>query len=92
MSTQIFDKTGREIAVGDILKVFHFTGSRRKKYYMYKQVLRSHPLGKNNQLFFEVGHLNMTDEVYDIMLDGSTLLDYEIVQGLDDHHTRERNV
>ena len=30
------DKYGRTIEHGDLLKVFHFTGARRKKYYMYK--------------------------------------------------------
>ena len=34
----IRDKNGREIREGDVLKVFHFTGARRKRYYMYKLV------------------------------------------------------
>ena len=30
------DKNGREIEHGDVLKVFHFIGPRRKRFYMYK--------------------------------------------------------
>ena len=33
-----FDKTGKQIREFDVLKVFHFTGSRLKKHYMYKWV------------------------------------------------------
>lgn len=33
------DKNGRECRVGDLLKVFHFTGARRKKHYMYKLIM-----------------------------------------------------
>ena len=28
-----YDKTGREIMQGDILKVFHFVGRRNKRHY-----------------------------------------------------------
>lgn len=31
-----YDKNGKQILVGDLLKVFHFIGSRRKKHYMYQ--------------------------------------------------------
>ena len=31
-----YDKNGKQILVGDLLKVFHFRGARRKKYYMYQ--------------------------------------------------------
>lgn len=30
------DKRGRKIEQGSVLKVFHFTGARRKRYFMYK--------------------------------------------------------
>lgn len=33
-----YDKHGKEIHEFDLLKVFHFTGARRKKHYMYKWV------------------------------------------------------
>lgn len=44
--TQVYDKKGREIMVGDLLKVDHFIGSRNKKYYIYKLVVI-----KNKKLF-----------------------------------------
>jgi len=34
----IYDETGRQIKEGDYLRLFHFTGPRNKKYYMYKYV------------------------------------------------------
>jgi len=37
MINQAWDKKGLPIRHGDLLKVFHFTGARRKRYYMYKQ-------------------------------------------------------
>ena len=33
-----FDKHGKQIREFDVLKVFHFIGSRRKKHYAYKWV------------------------------------------------------
>jgi hypothetical protein len=30
-----YDKHGRQIHKGDLIKTFHFTGARRKKYFMY---------------------------------------------------------
>jgi hypothetical protein len=33
-----YDETGRPIQEFDVIRVFHFTGARRKKYYMYKWV------------------------------------------------------
>lgn len=33
------DKHGVEIKPGDLVKVYHFTGARRKKHYMYKWIL-----------------------------------------------------
>jgi hypothetical protein len=35
---KIFDKNGIEVEEFDLVKVYHFTGARRKKYYMYKWV------------------------------------------------------
>ena len=35
------DKFGRIIEEFDLLKVFHFVGARRKRYYMYKHVRRN---------------------------------------------------
>ncbi len=35
----MLDKNGRPIEEFDVLKVFHFIGPRRKKFYMYKVAL-----------------------------------------------------
>lgn len=37
--TPLRDAKGREIEAGDVLKVFHFTGARRKRHFMYKQAV-----------------------------------------------------
>ena len=96
----VYDKTGREIMVGDVLKVYHFTGARwRKRYYMYKQVHAQVTLGKLGNQYLFVAHLNMKadplhskDGGYHIALDGSVLEGVEIVQGLDWYHDRPRTI
>ena len=90
----VLDKNYRPILVGDILKVFHFVGARRKKYYMYKQVVGFQPYHPNK--FYQVSHLNMKnmnerDSNYPIRLSGERLEDIEIVQGaFGDHEDREK--
>jgi len=87
----VYDKTGREIMIGDVLKVYHFTGARRKRHYMYKQVIDQVTLGKappNQGEYLFVSHLAMKergqrDDGFHICLNGQILTDYEIVQGLD---------
>lgn len=71
----ILDKHGRMILPGDTLKIFHFTGPRRKRYYMYKYVQwEVHG-------FFRILHLNVRDEHFLMELDGKVHPDIEIVQG-----------
>jgi len=92
----VYDKTGREIKVGDVLKVYHFTGARwRKRYFMYKQVTHETTLGKNGSRYLVVSHLNFKPPEernggYYLALDGKVMTDTEIVQGLDWHHDRPR--
>ena len=74
------DKTGREIMLGDILKVFHFVGARNKRHYMYKQAIDLTPLGKSGNLYWRFSHLDMSDNSYVERDDARTLRDYEIVQ------------
>jgi hypothetical protein len=88
-----FDKTGRKIQVGDVLKVHHFQGARwRKHYFMFKQVVGVKTWQSGYQRFI-VSHLNMKDPEGE---DGGYLLgtghhaDIEIVQGLDWYHDRPR--
>jgi hypothetical protein len=41
-----YDKNGKEIKEFAVLKVFHFTGARRKRHYMYKWVKLIEARGK----------------------------------------------
>lgn len=92
----LYDKTGREILRGDILKVYHFTSAlRRKRHYMYKQVLEQVTLGRpdNRGTFLKLDHLAMDGEYYHEFCDGRALLGYEIVQSIKcDHEDRPRNL
>jgi len=84
MTEDAYDKHGRAFAIGDVVKVYHYTAAlRRKRCYMYKQVTgqRVWPLGHSGLYF---SHLNMQpDGGYYIMLDGRRYDDYEIVQSID---------
>lgn len=101
MSDVTCDKNQRPIRVGDVLKVFHFVGARRKKHFMYKQVVRTQWLGgygnKPKVLYFFVSHLNLKensvqgDGGYWLSMHEGMLPDYEIVQGSsDDFEDREK--
>jgi len=72
-----YDKNVIPILPGDTLKVYHFTGSRRQKFYMYKFVKSIHPSGKA----LEVMHLSLDGGWYWMALDGRVHADIEIVQG-----------
>ena len=77
----LLDKNGREILVGDILKVFHYTAAvRREKCYMYKQVLERKG-SKHYCDYFIISHLDLTGGTYQEHIDGRQILEYEIVQG-----------
>lgn len=83
LTEAVYDKTGREIMAGDILKVLHFIGHRRKRYYMYKQVIEERVL-KSGHVYWSISHLMGPDEGgYLLAKDGKVHDDYEIVQGLD---------
>jgi hypothetical protein len=76
------DKNGRQIERGDVLKVFHFTGSRNKRHYMYKQAIGVKTLsGETEYMMFS--HLDLDDKYYVERCDGRSLADYEIVQSID---------
>lgn len=90
------DMHGREIMIGDVLKVYHFTAAlRRKKHYMYKQVVGTNMLGghggKSKVEYFNISHLTLdSDEGYNLGLMDGVLPDYEIVQGIEDLDNRQR--
>lgn len=87
----IFDKTGREIMVGDILKVYHFTAAiRRQKFYMYKQVTEAGKFRDGTDIL-KVSHLDLSNDGYNLICDGSHLSNHEIVQSVDcRYHDRPR--
>lgn len=79
----IYDKNRREIMQGDIVKVFHFVGARRKRHYMYKQVVGERLLGKNQFAYWYLSHLSQReDDGYLLAKDGKVYPDYEIVQSV----------
>lgn len=87
--TCAYDKHGREIKVGDVLKVFHFIGARRKRYYMYKHVVGKRPANNGGE-FLVISHLNLKpldgrDAGYWIFQEGQFERDTEIVQSAGDH-------
>ncbi len=73
----LYDKTGREVMLNDVLKVFHFRGARRKRYYMYKQVLDVICDGAR----LRISHLGGDGSTFSQKINGDTLMDWEIVQG-----------
>ena len=82
LSQVLRDKTGRHIERGDVLKVYHFTGRRRKRHYMYKQALGAKALG-SGLLYMMIGHLDLDEAYYLERCDGRSLPDYEIIQSID---------
>lgn len=76
------DKHGRQIERGDVLKVYHFTGARRKRHYMYKQVMGTRTLGSGAE-YAVLDHLDLDGKNYLECCDGRSLPDYEIVQSID---------
>jgi hypothetical protein len=73
----VYDKNRIPILPGDTLKVFHFTGRRRQKFFMYKYVKAVHTSRKA----LEVMHLSLDGGSYWLRLDGLIHTDIEIVQG-----------
>lgn len=84
MSGAIYDKTGRQIMRGDVVKVYHFTAARRRKrHYMYKQALGVRWLPKSDLAVMDFSHLSLDEQTYHEWADGRVLEGYEIVQSID---------
>ncbi len=77
------DVKGREIQPGDTLKIFHFTGARRKKYYMYKYVEAIEKKEGWGESMLRISHLEQNTDPYYMAMDGKRHGDIEIVQGYD---------
>lgn len=91
MNDKLYDKNGTPIERGDIVKVFHFTGARRKRFYMYKQAVGIKHLGLvNTEPYMCFSHLNMSDEYYTERMCGRTLPDYEVVQSIECNHEERK--
>jgi hypothetical protein len=90
------DKHGREFMVGDVIKVFHFVGARRKQYFMYKHVVGTELLGGLGGSpaveHFEISHLNLDHkENYYLGKHEGRKNDCEILQGLVDIEDRPKH-
>lgn len=95
---KLYDKTGREIMPGDVLKVFHFVGAQyRRKHYMHKQAMAYDDRG-----YLRISHLNRIDdaEMWEIgknyyleRADDRTMEAVEIVDSIDaNFYDRPRRV
>jgi hypothetical protein len=78
MNNETRDKKGRMIQKYDVLKVYHFTGSRNKKYYMYKHVIEDKAINGN---YFTVSSLSRDNHTYSLGMYLGICNDIEIVQG-----------
>jgi hypothetical protein len=83
LGSVVRDKNGREIQPGDTLKIFHFIGRRRKRFYMYKYVeaIVAFPEWKDGLTALRVAHLNVANETCLILRRGQWEKHIEIVQG-----------
>lgn len=70
------DKFGREIMEGDMLKIFHFTGARRKKYYLYQLVYK-----RLDNLYVQriVGSVNYDEQKDAVILDSENSYPLSII-------------
>lgn len=75
------DINGRPILPGDTLKVYHFTGTRNKKHYMYKYVAGVAQLPSWEIPALVINHLHADGGQYMEYLTGKQLVNTEIVQG-----------
>lgn len=98
-TARVYDKRGIPIERGDVVKVLHFIGPRRKRHYMYKQCIgtrtaQSHGGGTRTYVMFS--HLNFVEDPLKSegpyhTWPGEHLPDYEIVQSIRcDHEDRPR--
>lgn len=91
MSGALYDKNRREIRRGDVVKVYHFTGANRKRFYMYKQALGPVRIGGGSATeYMRFDHLELKDTSYVEALDGRVLREYEIVQATEALWERDR--
>lgn len=73
----MIDKKGKTIKEWDLLKIYHFTGARRKKYYMYKWIKKD--LQTGDLMGYSLNHTGHYFNLYSIAKNG-IIKDGEIVQ------------
>lgn len=79
------DKHGRRVQPGDVVKVFHFIGARRKKHYMYKTIVET------QQGVLAACSSELGTKPFPHTCQLSALGDFEIVQGFNpDFDSKER--
>lgn len=74
---KLYDKNGILIEPFDVLKVFHFIGARRKKYYMYKIVVE-----KDGKLYGSHINSNPLKPDYPLWTKGAKLDYTEVIQSI----------
>jgi hypothetical protein len=84
------DKKYIPIREGDLVKVFHFIGARKKKYFMYKLIhkIDGRWYGAHVHKIPELG-LSLNNS-YALPRSSTHLEDYEIVDGYHGEHFEER--
>lgn len=88
----LYDKHGIPIERGDVVKVFHFVGRRRKRHFMYHQCLGVREIGAGLTPYVAFSHLNFVEDhlkqdgPYLQKPDDRVLTDYEVVQSMDCKH------
>lgn len=89
LTKALYDKHGIPIERGDLVKIYHFTGARRKRHFMYHQALGTQSIGPSGMPYMMFSHLNFIEDrrqqdgPYPELLDGRVLSDYEIIQSID---------
>jgi hypothetical protein len=79
MSEVFSDKNGVPIQKHDLLKVYHFTGARRKKHYMYKYVIQDE--ADFSKDYFTISSLSECGHCYHVPKHSGISPDIEIIQG-----------
>jgi len=76
-----YDKNGYPVCCGDVLRVFHFIGPRRKRFYMWKVVMENYKRRKG-MVAADIRELATlgADECH--VCDMEALGEFEIVDGM----------
>lgn len=91
--TYVIDKNGRDMEVGDVVKIYHFTGRNRRRHFMYKQIIERVSRSDRTLEHFVISHLTQDPETYALLIKGQYEPDYEVVQSWDaNFELREKRI